>query len=71
MPFLPGGGKGNEVLYDSAAVINGSPKGMLKLRPKAAPESRRTAAGQREHLQPGTIENECHPCTCAQADHRS
>lgn len=35
MPVLRGGGKGNEVLYDSAAVINGMPKGMLKLRTKS------------------------------------
>lgn len=35
MPVLRGGGKGNEVLYDSAAAINGMPKGMLKLRTKS------------------------------------
>ena len=55
MPVLRGGGKGNEVLYDSAAVI----------KCREVEELRQASEAD---LQPGTIEYERHRLTRAQAD---
>ena len=61
MPVLRGGGKGNEVLYDSAAVIKWYAE---KLR-REVEELRQASETE---LQPGTIEYERHRLTRAQAD---
>lgn len=55
---------------DSAAVINGMPKGMLKLRTKARREVEELRQASEADLQPGTIEYERHRLTRAQADAR-
>ena len=69
MPFVRGGGKGNEVLYDSAAVIKWFAQRDAdieneKLR-KEVEELRK--AGESD-LQPGTIDYERYRLTCSQAD---
>ncbi len=67
MPVLRGGGKGNEVLYDSAAVIKWYAERMLKLRTKAAPEVEELRLASEADLHPGTLEFERHRLTRAQA----
>nr|DAY85795.1 MAG TPA: DNA packaging protein Nu1 [Caudoviricetes sp.] len=69
MPFVRGGGKGNEVLYDSAAVIKWFAQRDAdieneKLR-KEVEELRK--AGESD-LQPGTIDYERYRLTRSQAD---
>ncbi len=46
MPVLRGGGKGNEALYDSAAVIKWYAERDAEIENEKLP-GRRTAAGQR------------------------
>ena len=60
MPVLRGGGKGNEVLYDSAAVI--------KWYAERDAEIEELRQASETDLQPGTIEYERHRLTRAQAD---
>ena len=69
MPVLRGGGKGNEVLYDSAAVIKWYAERDAEIENE---KLRRDVEALRQasetDLQPGTIEYERHRLTRAQAD---
>ena len=62
MPVLRGGGKGNEVLYDSAAVIRWYAERDAEI------ENEKLRQASETDLQPGTIEYERHRLTRAQAD---
>ncbi|WP_265097541.1 terminase small subunit [Escherichia coli] len=69
MPVLRGGGKGNEVLYDSAAVIKWYAKRDAEIEnEKLRREVEELRQASEADLQPGTIEYERHRLTRAQAD---
>lgn len=68
-PFLRGGGKGNEVLYDSAAVIKWYAERDAEIEnEKLRREVEELRQASETDLQPGTIEYERHRLTRAQAD---
>ncbi|EFL4442152.1 terminase small subunit [Escherichia coli] len=61
MPVLRGGGKGNEVLYDSAAVIKWYAKRDAEIEnEKLRREVEELRQASEADLQPGTIEYERH-----------
>ncbi len=69
MPVLRGGGKGNEVLYDSAAVIKWYAERDAEIEnEKLRREVEELLQASETDLQPGTIEYERHRLTRAQAD---
>ena len=69
MPVLRGGGKGNEVLYDSAAVIKWYSEMDAEIEnEKLRREVEELLQASETDLQPGTIEYERHRLTRAQAD---
>ncbi len=69
MPVLRGGGKGNEVLYDSAAVIKWYAERDAEIEnEKLRREVEELRLASETDLQPGTIEYERHRLTRAQAD---
>ena len=69
MPVLRGGGKGNEVLYDSAAVIKWYAERDSEIEnEKLRREVEELRQASEADLQPGTIEYERHRLTRAQAD---
>ncbi|NGA78311.1 terminase small subunit [Escherichia coli] len=69
MPVLRGGGKGNEVLYDSAAVIKWYAERDAEIEnEKLRREVEELRQSSEADLQPGTIEYERHRLTRAQAD---
>ncbi|NJY34966.1 tail fiber protein [Escherichia coli] len=69
MPVLRGGGKGNEVLYDSAAVIKWYAERDAEIEnEKLRREVEELRQASEPDLQPGTIEYERHRLTRAQAD---
>ncbi|GHM51444.1 terminase [Escherichia coli] len=69
MPVLRGGGKGNEVLYDSAAVIKWYAERDAEIEnEKLRREVEELRQASETDLQPGTIEYERHRLTRAQAD---
>ncbi|ENK6471211.1 DNA-packaging protein, partial [Escherichia coli] len=69
MPVLRGGGKGNEVLYDSAAVIRWYAERDAEIEnEKLCREVEELRQASETDLQPGTIEYERHRLTRAQAD---
>ncbi|EFH2517125.1 TPA: terminase small subunit [Escherichia coli] len=69
MPVLRGGGKGNEVLYDSAAVIKWYAERDAEIEnEKLRREVEELRQASEADLQPGTIEYERHRLTRAQAD---
>lgn len=69
MPVLRGGGKGNEVLYDSAAVIKWYAERDAEIESeKLRREVEELLQASETDLQPGTIEYERHRLTRAQAD---
>lgn len=69
MPVLRGGGKGNEVLYDSAAVIKWYAERDAEIEnEKLRREVEELRQASEADLQPGTIEYERHRLTHAQAD---
>ncbi|HBA4352492.1 TPA: hypothetical protein J5G41_003933 [Escherichia coli] len=69
MPVLRGGGKGNEVLYDSAAVIRWYAERDAEIEnEKLRREVEELRRASETDLQPGTIEYERHRLTRAQAD---
>ena len=69
MPVLRGGGKGNEVLYDSAAVIRWYAERDAEIEnEKLRREVEELLQASETDLQPGTIEYERHRLTRAQAD---
>ncbi len=69
MPVLRGGGKGNEVLYDSAAVIRWYAERDAEIEnEKLRREVEELRQASETNLQPGTIEYERHRLTRAQAD---
>ena len=69
MPVARGGGKGNEVLYDSAAVIEWySARDAAIENEKLRKEVEDLRIASESDLQPGTIEYERHRLTRAQAD---
>ncbi|EIZ4149151.1 terminase small subunit [Escherichia coli] len=69
MPVLRGGGKGNEVLYDSAAVIRWYAERDAEIEnEKLRREVEELRQASETDLQPGTIEYERHRLTRAQAD---
>lgn len=69
MPVLRGGGKGNEVLYDSAAVIRWYAERDAEIEnEKLRREVEELRQASEADLQPGTIEYERHRLTRAQAD---
>ncbi len=68
MPVLRGGGKGNEVLYDSAAVIKWYAERDAEIEnEKLRREVEELRQASETDLQPGTIEYERHRLTRAQA----
>ena len=69
MPVARGGGKGNEVLYESAAVIEWySARDAAIENEKLRKEVEDLRIASESDLQPGTIEYERHRLTRAQAD---
>ncbi|WP_225380074.1 Ail/Lom family outer membrane beta-barrel protein [Escherichia coli] len=69
MPVLRGGGKGNEVLYDSAAAIKWYAERDAEIEnEKLRREVEELRQASEADLQPGTIEYERHRLTRAQAD---
>ncbi|WP_070205750.1 terminase small subunit [Escherichia coli] len=69
MPVLRGGGKGNEVLYDSAAAIKWYAERDAEIEnEKLRREVEELRQDSETDLQPGTIEYERHRLTRAQAD---
>ena len=69
MPVLRGGGKGNEVLYDSATVIKWYAERDAEIEnEKLRREVEELRQASETDLQPGTIEYERHRLTRAQAD---
>lgn len=69
MPVARGGGKGNEVLYDSAATIEWySARDAAIENEKLRKEVEALRIASESDLQPGTIEFERHRLTRAQAD---
>ncbi|EEY5693597.1 hypothetical protein ERT75_14600 [Escherichia coli] len=69
MPVLRGGGKGNEVLYDSAAAIKWYAERDAEIEnEKLRREVEELRQASETDLQPGTIEYERHRLTRAQAD---
>ncbi|END1884988.1 DNA-packaging protein [Escherichia albertii] len=69
MPVLRGGGKGNEVLYDSAAVIKWYAERDAEIEnEKLRREVEELRQASETDLLPGTIEYERHRLTRAQAD---
>lgn len=69
MPVARGGGKGNEVLYDSAAAIEWySARDAEIENEKLRKEVEDLRIASESDLQPGTIEYERHRLTRAQAD---
>lgn len=69
MPVLRGGGKGNEVLYDSAAAIKLYAERDAEIEnEKLRREVEELRQASETDLQPGTIEYERHRLTRAQAD---
>lgn len=69
MPVLRGGGKGNEVLYDSADVIKWYAERDAEIEnEKLRREVEELRQASETDLQPGTIEYERHRLTRAQAD---
>ncbi len=69
MPVLRGGGKDNEVLYDSAAVIKWYAERDAEIEnEKLRREVEELRQASEADLQPGTIEYERHRLTRAQAD---
>lgn len=69
MPVARGGGKGNEVLYDSAAAIEWySERDAAIENEKLRKEVEELRIASESDLQPGTIEYERHRLTRAQAD---
>lgn len=69
MPVVRGGGKGNEVLYDSAAAIEWySARDAEIENEKLRKEVEDLRIASESDLQPGTIEYERHRLTRAQAD---
>ncbi|EOM4878184.1 DNA-packaging protein [Escherichia coli] len=69
MPVLRGGGKGNEVLYDSAAVIRWYAERDAEIEnEKLRREVEELRRASETDLQPGSIEYERHRLTRAQAD---
>lgn len=69
MPVLRGGGKGNEVLYDSAAVIRWYAERDAEIEnEKLRREVEELRQASETDLQPGTIEYERHRLTRAQPD---
>ncbi|MBI0938127.1 Ail/Lom family outer membrane beta-barrel protein [Escherichia coli] len=69
MPVLRGGGKGNEVLYDSAAVMKWYAERDAEIEnEKLRREVEELRQASETDLQPGTIEYERHRLTRAQAD---
>lgn len=69
MPVLRGGGKGNEVLYDSAAVIKWYAERDAEIEnEKLRREVEELRQASETDLQPWTIEYERHRLTRAQAD---
>ena len=69
MPVLRGGGNGNEVLYDSAAVIRWYAERDAEIEnEKLRREVEELRQASETDLQPGTIEYERHRLTRAQAD---
>lgn len=69
MPVARGGGKGNEVLYDSAATIEWySARDAAIENEKLRKEVEDLRIASESDLQPGTIEYERHRLTRAQAD---
>ncbi|EHS9748164.1 DNA-packaging protein [Escherichia coli] len=69
MPVLRGGGKGNEVLYDSAAVIKWYAERDAEIEnEKLRREVEELRQASEADLQLGTIEYERHRLTRAQAD---
>ena len=69
MPVARGGGKGNEVLYNSAAVIEWySARDTAIENEKLRKEVEDLRIASESDLQPGTIEYERHRLTRAQAD---
>ena len=69
MPVLRGGGKGNEVLYDSAAVIKWYAERDAEIEnEKLRREVEELRQASEADLQPGTIEYERYRLTRAQAD---
>ncbi|ELC20358.1 terminase small subunit [Escherichia sp. KTE11] len=68
-PFCGGGGKGNEVLYDSAAAIKWYAERDAEIEnEKLRREVEELRQASETDLQPGTIEYERHRLTRAQAD---
>ncbi|WP_109042886.1 DNA-packaging protein, partial [Escherichia coli] len=69
MPVLRGGGKGNEVLYDSAAAIKWYAERDAEIEnEKLRREVEELRQASETDLQPGTNEYERHRLTRAQAD---
>lgn len=69
MPVVRGGGKGNEVLYDSAAAIEWySARDAAIENEKLRKEVEQLRVDSESDLQPGTIDYERHRLTRAQAD---
>lgn len=69
MPVVRGGGKGNEVLFESAAVIEWySARDAAIENEKLRKEVEDLRIASESDLQPGTIEYERHRLTRAQAD---
>ena len=69
MPVARGGGKGNEVLYDSAAVIEWySARDAAIENEKLRKEVEQLRVDSESDLVPGTIDYERHRLTRAQAD---
>ncbi|WP_407217528.1 terminase small subunit [Enterobacter hormaechei] len=69
MPVARGGGKGNEVLYDSAAVIEWySARDAAIENEKLRKEVEQLRVDSESDLLPGTIDYERHRLTRAQAD---
>ncbi|MGI5315852.1 terminase small subunit, partial [Escherichia coli] len=69
MPVLRGGGKGNEVLYDSAAVIKWYAERDAEIEnEKLRREVEELRQASETDLQPGTIDYERYRLTKAQAD---
>ncbi|MCZ9094492.1 terminase small subunit, partial [Escherichia albertii] len=68
MPVLRGGGKGNEVLYDSATVIKWYAERDAEIEnEKLRREVEELRLASEADLQPGTLEFERHRLTRAQA----
>ncbi|MCM5204392.1 terminase small subunit, partial [Escherichia coli] len=69
MPVLRGGGKGNEVLYDSAAAIKWYAERDAEIEnEQLRREVEELRQASETDLQPGTIEYERHRLTRVQAD---